>query len=77
MRQTKVDSQTAGLVHPVLELPITFDSFYSNVLIVFLTSQFSDLFVVLLIDALQYFAFDQKRPDSGFGRNESCKIINT
>ena len=76
MRKTEVDSQATGLVHQVLELPITFDSFYSDVLIVFFAFQFGDLFVVPLIDALKYFALDQKRSYSGFGRNESCKIIN-
>ena len=76
MRKTEVDSQATGLVHQVLELPITLDSFYLDVLIVFFAFQFGDLFVVPLIDALKYFALDQKRSYSGFGRNESCKIIN-
>ena len=67
MRKTEVDSQATGLVHQVLELPITFDSFYSDVLIVFFAFQIGDLFVLALIDALKYFAFDQKRSYSGFG----------
>ena len=58
MRKTKIHCQATDLMHQVLELPITFYPFYPNVLMVFLASEFSDLFVVPLIDALKYFALD-------------------
>ena len=53
MRKTKIHCQATDLMHQVLELPITFNPFYPNVLMVFLASEFSDLFVVPLIDALK------------------------
>ena len=62
MRKTEVDSQATVAVHQVLELPITFDSFYSDVLIVFLLFSSATCLFVPLIDALKYLPFDQKRP---------------
>ena len=76
MGQTVVDHHAACFVQQVLNLAVSLESFDANVSVLFFGSKLGRLLVVALIQAFQNSALDQNGSYPGFGRYESCKVID-
>ena len=73
---TVIDNSSAYLVDGIVYSPLTLESYRPQMLLVSFGAKFCGSLVITLIHRLQKPALDQNRLFSGFGRYDSCEVVD-
>ena len=76
LRSTVIDNSSAYLVDGIVYSPLTLESYRLQMLFVPFGAKFCGSLVITLIYRLQKSALDQNRLFSGFGRYDSCEVVD-